>query len=461
MRTEWVTRRQDDRIKTQMHYARRGIVTEEMAYVAARERVEPAHVRDEVARGRLVIPANVAHTNLEPMGIGIALSCKVNANIGNSAVTSEIDGELRKLQVALKYGADTVMDLSTGGDIPRIREAIIAASPVPIGTVPVYQVLTERKRVADIRPDDFLDMLELQAQQGVDYFTIHAGVISEHLPLVQHRITGIVSRGGAIMAQWMIEHKKQNPYYTRWDRVLEICAKYDVTISAGDGLRPGCLADASDAAQFAELKTLGELTKKAWEKDVQVMIEGPGHVPFDQIEMNVKKEIELCHEAPFYVLGPLVTDIAPGYDHITSAIGATMAGTAGAAMLCYVTPKEHLGLPEEDDVRQGLVAYKIAAHAADVARHRPGARDRDDALSRARYAFDWKEQFRLALDPETAQAMHDQTLPDEYFKSAEFCSMCGPKFCSMHMNRAVEEFNKQLEEDKRAGRKTLAVLPPS
>jgi phosphomethylpyrimidine synthase len=461
MRTEWVTRRQDDRIKTQMHYARRGIVTEEMAYVAARERVEPALVRDEVARGRLVIPANVAHTNLQPMGIGIALSCKVNANIGNSAVTSEIDGELRKLQVALKYGADTVMDLSTGGDIPRIREAIIAASPVPIGTVPVYQVLTERKRVAHIRPDDFLDMLELQAQQGVDYFTIHAGVISEHLPLVQHRITGIVSRGGAIMAQWMIEHKKQNPYYTRWDKVLEICAKYDVTISAGDGLRPGCLADASDAAQFAELKTLGELTKKAWEKDVQVMIEGPGHVPFDQIEMNVKKEIELCHEAPFYVLGPLVTDIAPGYDHITSAIGATMAGTAGAAMLCYVTPKEHLGLPEEDDVRQGLIAYKIAAHAADVARHRPGARDRDDALSRARYAFDWKEQFRLALDPETAQAMHDKTLPDEYFKSAEFCSMCGPKFCSMHMNRAVEEFNKQLEEDKRAGRKTLAVLPPS
>jgi phosphomethylpyrimidine synthase len=461
MRTEWVTRRRDDANKTQMHYARRGIVTEEMAYVAVRERVEPARVREEVALGRLVIPANVAHTNLEPMGIGIALSCKVNANIGNSAVTGDVGGELRKLQVALKYGADTVMDLSTGGDIPRIRGAIIEASPVPIGTVPVYQVLTERKRVADIRADDFLDMLEQQAKQGVDYFTIHAGVISEHLPLVQHRITGIVSRGGAIMAQWMIEHKKQNPYYTRWDKVLEVCAKYDVTISAGDGLRPGCLADASDAAQFAELKTLGELTKKAWEKDVQVMIEGPGHVPFDQIEMNVKKEIELCHEAPFYVLGPLVTDIAPGYDHITSAIGATMAGTAGAAMLCYVTPKEHLGLPEEDDVRQGLIAYKIAAHAADVARHRPGARDRDDALSRARYAFDWKEQFRLALDPETAQAMHDKTLPDEYFKSAEFCSMCGPKFCSMHMNRAVEEFNKQREEDKKAGRKTLDVLPPS
>jgi phosphomethylpyrimidine synthase len=458
MRSEWLAKRRGDRVKTQMHYARGGVVTEEMAHVAARERVEPALVRDEVARGRLIIPANIQHTNLEPMGIGIALGCKVNANIGNSAVTSHIEGELRKLQVALKYGADTVMDLSTGGDIDRIRGAIIAASPVPIGTVPVYQVLTERKNVADIRVDDFLDMLEHQAKQGVDYFTIHAGVLAEHLPFVQHRITGIVSRGGAVMAQWMIAHKRQNPYYTHWDKVLEICARYDVTISAGDGLRPGCLADASDAAQFAELKTLGELTTRAWAKDVQVMIEGPGHVPFDQIEMNVKKEMDLCHEAPFYVLGPLVTDIAPGYDHITSAIGATMAGTAGAAMLCYVTPKEHLGLPEEDDVRQGLIAYKIAAHAADIARHRPGARDRDDALSRARYAFDWKEQFRLSLDPETAQSMHDDTLPDEYFKSAEFCSMCGPKFCSMHMNRAVEEFNKQVEEDKKAGRRTLDVF---
>jgi phosphomethylpyrimidine synthase len=460
MRTEWLSKRAGDRTKTQMHYARKGVVTEEMAYVAARERVEPALVRDEVSRGRLVIPANVHHENLEPMGIGIALGCKVNANIGNSAVTSDVNGELRKLGIALKYGADTVMDLSTGGDIDGIRAAIVKNSPVPIGTVPVYQVLTERKKVKDIRSDDFIDMLEHQAKQGVDYFTIHAGVIAEHLPLVQHRITGIVSRGGSIMAQWMIEHKKQNPYYVHWDKVLDICARYDVTISAGDGLRPGCLADASDAAQFAELKTLGQLTRQAWEKDVQVMIEGPGHVPFDQIEMNVKKEIEECHGAPFYVLGPLVTDIAPGYDHITSAIGATMAGTAGAAMLCYVTPKEHLGLPNEDDVRQGLIAYKIAAHAADVARHRPGARDRDDALSRARYAFDWKEQFRLSLDPETAQAMHDETLPDEYFKSAEFCSMCGPKFCSMHINRAVEDFNKQIEEDRKAGRRTLDVFGP-
>ena len=445
---------------TQMHYARKGLVTEEMAFVAARERVTAELVRAEVARGRMVIPANVRHTNLEPMGIGIALACKVNANIGNSAVTSDAEGELRKLRVALKHGADTVMDLSTGGDIDGIRGALIAQSPIPMGTVPIYQVLAARKKVSDIRADDLLDMLEHQAKQGVDYFTIHAGVLAEHLPLVNHRITGIVSRGGSLMAQWMIEKKKQNPFFTHWDKVLEICARYDVTISAGDGLRPGCLADASDAAQFAELKTLGELTVRAWEKDVQVMIEGPGHVPFDQIEMNVKKEMDLCHEAPFYVLGPLVTDIAPGYDHITSAIGATMAGTAGAAMLCYVTPKEHLGLPDEDDVRQGLVAYKIAAHAADVARHRPGARDRDDALSRARYAFDWKEQFRLALDPETAQAMHDETLPDEYFKSAEFCSMCGPKFCSMHINRAVQEFNKQVEEDGKSGKRTLDLFTP-
>jgi phosphomethylpyrimidine synthase len=441
-----------------MRYAREGKITEEMRYVARREKVDPEMVRSEIARGRLIIPANVRHENLEPMGIGIALSCKVNANIGNSAVTSDVDKELKKLALALKYGADTVMDLSTGGDIDGIRKAIIQASKVPIGTVPIYQVLTERKKVKDISADDMIDMLEHQAKQGVDYFTIHAGVLVEYLPLVKDRITGIVSRGGSIMAQWMLEHHEQNPFYVHWDKVLEICAKYDVSISAGDGLRPGCLADASDKAQFAELETLGELTRKAWEKNVQVMIEGPGHVPFDQIEMNVKKEMELCHEAPFYVLGPLVTDIAPGYDHITSAIGATMAGTAGAAMLCYVTPKEHLGLPDEQDVKAGLIAYKIAAHAADIARHRPGARDRDDALSRARYAFDWKEQFRLSLDPETAQAMHDETLPDEYFKSAEFCSMCGPKFCSMHINRAVEDFNKKLEEDRKAGKRTLDLF---
>ncbi|HEY2511831.1 MAG TPA: phosphomethylpyrimidine synthase ThiC [Polyangiaceae bacterium] len=458
MRTEWVEKRRGQPNVTQMHFARKGVVTEEMRYVAQREKLDAELVRSEVARGRLIIPANINHVNLEPMGIGIALACKVNANIGNSAVTGDEAKELRKLAICIKHGADTIMDLSTGGGIDEIRKTLLRASPVPMGTVPIYQALQIAKDVRRLTASDMIDILEHQAQQGVDYFTIHAGVLVEYLPLVKDRITGIVSRGGSIMAQWMLEHHKQNPYYTHWDKVLEVCAKYDVSISAGDGLRPGCLHDASDEAQFAELKTLGELTKKAWEKDVQVMIEGPGHVPFDQIEMNVKKEMELCHEAPFYVLGPLVTDIAPGYDHITSCIGATMAGTAGAAMLCYVTPKEHLGLPDEDDVKQGLIAYKIAAHAADIARHRPGARERDDALSRARYAFDWKEQFRLSIDPEHAQALHDETLPDEYFKGAEFCSMCGPKFCSMHINRAVEEFNQKLESDRKQGKRTLDLF---
>ncbi len=448
MRSEWIAQRNGDRVKTQMLYARQGTITEEMAFVAKREKVTAELVRDEVARGRMVIPANVRHMNLEPMGIGIALSCKVNANIGNSAVTGNAEGEVEKLRVCLKYGADTVMDLSTGGDIDEIRRTIIAHSPVPIGTVPIYQTVQNVKKVEKLTADDLLQMLEHQAQQGVDYFTIHAGVLRAFLPLVQHRITGIVSRGGSLMAQWMIAHERENPFYDRWDDVLDICARYDVTISAGDGLRPGCLADASDEAQFAELRVLGELTKRAWEKNVQVMIEGPGHVPFDQIEMNVKKEMELCHEAPFYVLGPLVTDIAPGYDHITSAIGATMAGFAGAAMLCYVTPKEHLGLPDKDDVRQGLIAYKIAAHAADVARKRPAARDRDDELSRARYAFDWNRQFDLSLDPETARSMHDETLDDDYFKSAEFCSMCGPKFCSMHINRVVADYNTEQSKKR-------------
>jgi len=457
MRTEWLSKRAASTNQSQMHFARKGVVTEEMEFVARRERLAPELVRDEIARGRMIIPANVKHHNVEPMCIGIAATCKVNANIGNSQVTSDVSGELEKLRYSLKYGADTVMDLSTGGDIDGIRRAIIAASPVPIGTVPVYQALQIAKDVQHLTEDDLIGMLEHQAQQGVDYFTIHAGLLRAHLPLVQHRVTGIVSRGGSVMAQWMIEHGKENPFYTHWDKVLDICAKYDVTISAGDGLRPGCLADASDAAQFAELQTLGELTLAAWKKDVQVMIEGPGHVPFDQIEMNVKKEMDLCHEAPFYVLGPLVTDIAPGYDHITSAIGATMAGYAGAAMLCYVTPKEHLGLPNLEDVKQGLIAYKIAAHAADVARKRPGARDRDDALSRARYAFDWKQQFALSIDPETAESMHDETLSEDYFKSAEFCSMCGPRFCSMHINRAVEEFNKKAEDERPAGKRALPM----
>jgi phosphomethylpyrimidine synthase len=419
---------------TQMHYARRGVITPEMRRVAEREEVEAEVIRDEVARGRMIIPANVNHVALDPMAIGINARCKINANIGNSAVTSNVDEELEKLHMAVHFGADTVMDLSTGGGIDEIREAMIAASPVPIGTVPIYQVIQQVNRVEDMTADMLIDNIEHQAKQGVDYMTVHCGVLYEHLPLVQPRITGIVSRGGALLAQWMVHHHRQNPLYVHYDRILEVARKYDVSLSLGDGLRPGCLADASDAAQFAELKTIGELTRKAWEKDVQVMVEGPGHVPFDQIEMNVKKEIAECDEAPFYVLGPLVTDIAPGYDHITSAIGATMAGFAGAAMLCYVTPKEHLGLPNREDVKQGVIAYKIAAHAADVARHRRGARDRDDALSRARFAFDWNEQFRLSLDPETARSMHDETLPAEGYKTAAFCSMCGPKFCSMNVS---------------------------
>jgi phosphomethylpyrimidine synthase len=429
-----MTRKFTGETVTQMHHARQGRVTEEMARVAEREQASPETIRDEVARGRMVIPANVNHESLDPMAIGVHALCKINANIGNSAIQSDVEGELRKLHTAVHFGADTVMDLSTGGGIDEIRAAIIAASPVPIGTVPIYQAVQQVRRVEDLTADDLIANIEHQAQQGVDYMTVHCGVLYEHLPLVQNRITGIVSRGGALHAQWMVHHKSQNPLYERYDDILEIARKYDVTLSLGDGLRPGCLADASDAAQFAELKTLGDLTRRAWQKDVQVMVEGPGHVPFDQIVMNVMKQMEECNEAPFYVLGPLVTDIAPGYDHITSAIGATMAGTAGAAMLCYVTPKEHLGLPNAEDVKQGVIAYKIAAHAADVARHRKGARDRDDALSRARFAFDWNEQFRLALDPETARSFHDESLPAEGYKTAAFCSMCGPKFCSMNVS---------------------------
>jgi phosphomethylpyrimidine synthase len=421
-----------------MHYARRSVITEEMEFVAERERLSPEFVRAEVARGRMIIPANINHPELDPMGIGVNTRCKINANIGNSAVTSNIEEEIEKLRVCLKYGADTVMDLSTGGDIPAIRDAILRHSTVPVGTVPIYEAIQRVESPTDLTPDDMLDVVEMQAKQGVDYMTIHAGVLREFLPLVEGRITGIVSRGGSLMAQWMIHHRKQNPWYTHFDRLCEIFKKYDVSFSLGDGLRPGSVHDASDKAQFAELEVLGELTRRAWKHDVQVMIEGPGHVPMDQIDMNVRKEMEACHEAPFYVLGPLVTDIAPAYDHITSAIGAALAGWSGAAMLCYVTPKEHLGLPNAEDVRQGIIAYKIAAHAADLARHRPGARDRDDALSRARYAFDWNRQFELSLDPERARAMHDETLPQDAFKSAEFCSMCGPKFCSMHISRGIE-----------------------
>jgi phosphomethylpyrimidine synthase len=385
MRTEWVARRLSDPVRTQMHYARQGVITEEMMYVAQRENLPPELVRSEVARGRMIIPANIRHTNLEPMAIGIAARCKINANIGNSAVTSNIEEELEKLRYSIRFGADTVMDLSTGGDLEAIRRAIIANSPVPVGTVPVYEAVTRVRRVEDITPELMLEVIEEQAEQGVDYMTIHAGILVEYIPLAAKRITGIVSRGGSILAQWMVRNHRQNMLYERFEDICKIFQKYDVAFSLGDGLRPGCLADASDEAQFAELKTLGELTKKAWEYDVQVMIEGPGHVPMDQIQMQVEKEMELCHEAPFYTLGPLVTDIAPGYDHITSAIGAAMIGWYGASMLCYVTPKEHLGLPNKEDVRAGIIAYKIAAHAADIARKRPGARDRDDELSRARY----------------------------------------------------------------------------
>jgi phosphomethylpyrimidine synthase len=425
---------------SQMHYARQGVITEEMAFVAGREKIEPELVRSEIARGRAIIPANINHKSLEPMGIGIAFKCKINANIGNSAVTSEVQQELDKLHHAVHYGSDTVMDLSTGGDIPTIRKAIIEASPVPVGTVPIYEAISRIKRTEDLTAELMLEVVEEQAEQGVDYMTIHAGVLREFVPLVRERITGIVSRGGALMAQWMGAHKKENFLYERFDDFCKIFKKHDVSFSLGDGLRPGSLADASDKAQFSELAVLGELTKKAWEHDAQVMIEGPGHVPMDQIELQVKKEMELCHEAPFYTLGPLVIDIAPGYDHITSAIGAAMIGWHGASMLCYVTPKEHLGLPNAEDVKQGVIAYKIAAHAADVARHRPGARDRDDALSYARFLFDWNKQFELSLDPETARTMHDETLPDDFYKDAKFCSMCGPKFCSMNVTQLAEAY---------------------
>jgi len=425
---------------TQMHFARQGQVTDAMRRVAEREQLPAELIRDEVAAGRLVIPANVHHLakRLDPMAIGAVAKVKINANIGNSAVTSDGAAELEKLHHAVHYGADTVMDLSTGGQIDEIRAAILDASPVPIGTVPIYQAVQQVTKVEELTADDLLDMIEHQAKQGVDYVTVHCGILREHVPLALGRVTGIVSRGGSLLAYWMSAHNAQNPLYTHYDRILEIARAHDVTLSLGDGLRPGSLADATDRAQLAELQVLGELTERAWAKDVQVMIEGPGHIPMHQIEVNVRLEKEICHGAPFYTLGPLVTDVAPGYDHITSAIGAAMIGWYGADMLCYVTRKEHLGLPNAEEVREGVIAYKIAAHAADIARRRPGARERDDALSHARYAFDWNEQFRLALDPDHARALHDESLPADYFKSAEFCAMCGPKFCSMHITREIE-----------------------
>jgi phosphomethylpyrimidine synthase len=451
---------------SQMYYARRGIITPEMEYVAERENlgrarlaeyvrdgesfgasipdyITPEFVRDEVARGRAIIPNNINHPESEPMAIGRNFLVKINANIGNSAVASDVATEVDKMVWSIRWGADTVMDLSTGRNIHDTREWIIRNSPVPIGTVPIYQALEKVGGVAeDLNWEVFRDTLIEQAEQGVDYFTIHAGVRLPYVPLAAKRVTGIVSRGGSIMAKWCLAHHKESFLYERFDEITEIMKAYDVAYSLGDGLRPGSIADANDEAQFAELYTLGELTKRAWEQDVQVMIEGPGHVPMHKIKENMDKQLQVCGEAPFYTLGPLVTDIAPGYDHITSGIGAAMIGWFGTAMLCYVTPKEHLGLPDRDDVKVGVVTYKLAAHAADLAKGHPASKVRDDALSRARFEFRWRDQFNLALDPETAEQYHDQTLPAEGAKTAHFCSMCGPKFCSMKISQEVREFAK-------------------
>ncbi len=435
---------------TQMHYARRGIITPEMEFVALREGLPPEFVRSEVARGRAVIPANINHPESEPMAIGRNFLVKINANIGNSVVTSSIEEEVEKMTWAIRWGADTVMDLSTGRNIHETREWIIRNSPVPIGTVPIYQALEKvGGKAEELTWEVFRDTLIEQAEQGVDYFTIHAGVLLRYIPLTARRVTGIVSRGGSIMAKWCLAHHRESFLYTRFEEICEIMKTYDVAFSLGDGLRPGSIADANDEAQFAELDTLGELTSKAWEQDCQVIIEGPGHIPMHLIKENVDRQMAVCHEAPFYTLGPLVTDIAPGYDHITSAIGAAMIGWYGTAMLCYVTPKEHLGLPTKKDVRDGVIAYKIAAHAADLAKGHPGAQRQDDALSKARFEFRWEDQFNLSLDPETAREFHDETLPEEGAKLAHFCSMCGPHFCSMKITQEVRDYarRKGIAED--------------
>ncbi|MBT5855386.1 phosphomethylpyrimidine synthase ThiC [bacterium] len=426
---------------SQMHYARKGIITPEMEYIAIREKCSPEFVRDEVALGRAVIPANINHPEVEPMIIGRNFLVKINANIGNSAISSSIVEEVEKMTWACRWGADTVMDLSTGLNIHETREWIIRNSPVPIGTVPIYQALEKVDgKAEDLTWELFRDTLIEQAEQGVDYFTIHAGVLLRYVPLTAKRLTGIVSRGGSIMAKWCLTHHKENFLYTHFEDICEIMKAYDVSFSLGDGLRPGCIHDANDEAQFGELETLGELTKIAWKHDIQTIIEGPGHVPLHQIKENMDRQLRDCHEAPFYTLGPLTTDIAPGYDHLTSAIGAANIGWYGTAMLCYVTPKEHLGLPNKDDVKQGIIAYKIAAHAADLAKEHPGAKDWDYALSKARFEFRWRDQFALSLDPETAMAYHDETLPSEGAKDAHFCSMCGPNFCSMKITHDVREY---------------------
>jgi phosphomethylpyrimidine synthase len=428
-----------------MHHARKAVVTPEMEFVALRESLDPEFVRSEVARGRAIIPANINHPESEPMAIGRNFLVKINANIGNSAVTSSIEEEVEKMTWATRWGADTVMDLSTGKNIHETREWIIRNSPVPIGTVPIYQALEKAGgKAEELTWEIFRDTLTEQAEQGVDYFTIHAGVLLRYIPLTAKRVTGIVSRGGSIMAKWCLAHHEESFLYTKFDEICEIMKAYDVSFSLGDGLRPGSTADANDEAQFAELETLGELTLKAWSHDCQVMIEGPGHIPMHRIKENMERELAVCHEAPFYTLGPLVTDIAPGYDHITSAIGAAMIGWYGTAMLCYVTPKEHLGLPNKKDVKDGVIAYKIAAHAADLAKGHPGARLRDDALSKARFEFRWEDQFNLALDPDTAREFHDETLPNEGAKVAHFCSMCGPHFCSMKITQDVRDYAASL-----------------
>ncbi|MFJ8530498.1 phosphomethylpyrimidine synthase ThiC [Bacillus sp. NPDC094106] len=431
---------------TQMHYARNGIITSEMEYVAIREGMEPEFVRKEIAEGRAILPANINHPEAEPMIIGRNFHVKVNANIGNSAVTSSIAEEVEKMTWATRWGADTIMDLSTGKNIHTTREWIIRNAPVPVGTVPIYQALEKVNGIAeDLTWEVYRDTLIEQAEQGVDYFTIHAGVLLRYIPMTAKRMTGIVSRGGSIMAQWCLYHHKENFLYTHFEEICEIMKQYDVSFSLGDGLRPGSIADANDDAQFSELETLGELTKIAWKHDVQVMIEGPGHVPMHLIKENMEKEIDICQGAPFYTLGPLTTDIAPGYDHITSAIGAAMIGWFGTAMLCYVTPKEHLGLPNKDDVREGVITYKIAAHAADLAKGHKTAQQRDDALSKARFEFRWRDQFNLSLDPERAMDFHDETLPAEGAKTAHFCSMCGPKFCSMRISHDIREYAQEKD----------------
>lgn len=468
---------------TQMHYAKRGIITPEMEYVAIRENqrqaegvdmrqhkgqnfgaknlfeITPEFVRQEIAAGRAIIPANINHPESEPMIIGRNFLVKINANIGNSALGSSIDEEVAKMTWATRWGADTIMDLSTGKNIHETREWIIRNSPVPIGTVPIYQALEKVDGIAEnLTWEIFKDTLIEQAEQGVDYFTIHAGVLLRYVPLTANRLTGIVSRGGSIMAQWCLAHHQENFLYTHFDEICEIMKAYDVSFSLGDGLRPGCIQDANDEAQFSELRTLGELTKRAWQHDVQVMIEGPGHVPMHMIKENMDLQLEVCHEAPFYTLGPLTTDIAPGYDHITSAIGAAMIGWYGTAMLCYVTPKEHLGLPNKKDVKDGIITYKIAAHAADLAKGHPAAQVRDNALSKARFEFRWEDQFNLSLDPDTARSMHDETMPKQAHKSAHFCSMCGPKFCSMKITQNVREYAEGLEQMKQTYQQTGAKL---